>query len=83
MLLVQPLDAAQNLDRFVYARLVDIDGWKRRSSAASPSMCLRYSSSVVAPITAASRATGRLQDVGRGPRELRPRRHPPACEARR
>ena len=26
-------------------------GWKRRSSAASFSMCLRYSSSVVAPMT--------------------------------
>src|SRR6266853_125803 len=29
-------------------------GWKRRSSAASFSMCLRYSSSVVAPTTCSS-----------------------------
>ena len=29
-------------------------GWKRRSSAASFSMCLRYSSSVVAPIVCSS-----------------------------
>jgi len=29
-------------------------GWNRRSSAASDSMCLRYSSSVVAPITCSS-----------------------------
>jgi hypothetical protein len=39
-------------------------GWKRRSSAASPSMYLRYSSSVVAPITAARRGQRRLEDVG-------------------
>ncbi len=40
-------------------------GWKRRSSAASFSMCLRYSSSVVAP-TSAQLAAGehRLQQVG-------------------
>src|SRR5207248_1789357 len=31
-----------------------ITGWKRRSSAASFSMCLRYSSSVVAPIARSS-----------------------------
>ena len=31
-----------------------ITGWKRRSSAASFSMCLRYSSSVVAPIVCSS-----------------------------
>ena len=29
-------------------------GWKRRSSAASFSMCLRYSSSVVAPMVCSS-----------------------------
>ncbi len=29
-------------------------GWKRRSSAASFSMCLRYSSSVVAPMQCSS-----------------------------
>ena len=46
-------------------------GWKRRSSAASFSMCLRYSSSVVAPI-GAQLAAGehRLQHVGRVDRAL-------------
>ena len=40
-------------------------GWKRRSRAASFSICLRYSSSVVAPITWISpRAKGGLEDVG-------------------
>ena len=35
-------------------RLPTITGWKRRSSAASFSMCLRYSSSVVAPTARSS-----------------------------
>ena len=40
-------------------------GWKRRSSAASFSMCLRYSSSVVAPIAAQFTAGQHwLQHVG-------------------
>ena len=42
-----------------------ITGWKRRSSAASFSMCLRYSSSVVAPIGAQLAAREhRLEQVG-------------------
>ena len=41
-------------------------GWKRRSSAASFSMCLRYSSSVVAPTRAELAAREhRLQHVRR------------------
>ena len=40
-------------------------GWKRRSSAASFSMCLRYSSSVVAPIGVQLAAREhRLEHVG-------------------
>ena len=39
-------------------------GWNRRSSAASFSMCSRYSSSVVAPIARSSPREHRLQHVG-------------------
>ena len=40
-------------------------GWKRRSSAASFSMCLRYSSSVVAPMAVQLAARQhRLEHVG-------------------
>ena len=46
---------AQNRNRVFDARLIDqTPVWKRRSSAASFSMCLRYSSSVVAPMQCSS-----------------------------
>ena len=49
-----------------------VTGWKRRSSAASFSMCLRYSSSVVAPIVCSSPAREhRLQHLGRVHRAFR------------
>ena len=43
-----------------------VTGWKRRSSALSFSMCLRYSAKVVAPMTWISprERAGGLQDVG-------------------
>jgi len=43
------LDAAQDRERVLELGGSTSTGWKRRSSAASFSMCLRYSSSVVAP----------------------------------
>ena len=39
-------------------------GWKRRSSAGSRSICLRYSSKVVAPMHCSSPRQGGLQHVG-------------------
>jgi hypothetical protein len=47
--LVALLEPAQDADGVLDRRLADQTGWKRRSSAASFSMCSRYSSSVVAP----------------------------------
>ena len=52
--LVALLEAAQDRDRVLDGGLADVTGWKRRSSAASFSMCLRYSSSVVAPTARSS-----------------------------
>jgi hypothetical protein len=54
--LVALLQAAQDRDRVADRRLADEDRLEARSSAASFSMCLRYSSSVVAPTRAARRA---------------------------
>ncbi len=48
------LEAAQDRDRVLDVGASTITGWKRRSSAASFSMCLRYSSSVVAPMQCSS-----------------------------
>ena len=53
--LVALLEAAQDRDRVLDgAARSTITGWKRRSRAASFSMCLRYSSSVVAPMQRSS-----------------------------
>ena len=53
--LVALAQAAQDRDRLLDASAGRRStGWKRRSSAASFSMCLRYSSSVVAPIVCSS-----------------------------
>jgi len=46
-------------------------GWKRRSSAASLSMCLRYSFIVVADALQFAARQRRLQDVGRIDRRAR------------
>ena len=55
VLLVALRDALQDLDRLLDASArPPCTGWKRRSSAASLSMCLRYSSSVVAPMHCSS-----------------------------
>ena len=52
--LVALLEPAQDRDRVLDVGSPTITGWKRRSSAASFSMCLRYSSSVVAPTARSS-----------------------------
>ena len=59
--IAQPLE---NLDGVRNRGLLNqLTGWKRRSRAASFSRCLRYSSSVVAPMVWSSpRAKHRLQD---------------------
>ena len=54
MQLVALLQAAQDRDRVLDRGLATNTGWKRRASAASFSMCLRYSSSVVAPTQCSS-----------------------------
>ena len=52
--LVALLEAAQDGDGALDVGSPTYTGWKRRSSAASFSTCLRYSSSVVAPTTRSS-----------------------------
>ena len=52
--LVALAQSAQDRDRVFDDGSSTYTGWKRRSRAASFSMCLRYSSSVVAPIVCSS-----------------------------
>ena len=60
-----------------------LTGWKRRSSAASFSMCLRYSSRVVAPTRAVRRGPASASAGWRRRPRLRRRRRRRSCAARR
>ena len=83
--LVALLEPAQDRDRVLRrSARRRITGWKRRSSAASFSMYLRYSSSVVAPTAAQFAAREhRLEQVGGVHRALGGARRRRSCAARR